>query len=215
MHFESILDLIQKGGFTVYVLIICSIVSLKVAIDKWLQFQGIKESILHQVVRKTKEYIKNRQVREALEYLNSAKWKKLGVKYSSPLSPVFVFIIENSHLSAEKLEEGAFNELDKELVSYERGLGIPGTLGSITPFIGLFGTVVGIIKSFAALSVQGNATNYSNVISGIAEALIATATGLFVAIPSVMIYNYFAKRLKLQMPFFDGAIRELIYLVKN
>ena len=214
MHFESIFDLVQKGGFTVYVLIICSIISLKVAIDKWLQFQGIKDAVINQIISRTKEYLQAHQVAEAKEWLKTVKWKKLGVKYTSPLTTVYLFILENANLPESKLEEVSFNALDKELVKLEKGLGIHATLGSISPFIGLFGTVVGIIKSFSALSLQ-DATNYSSVISGIAEALVATAAGLFVAIPSVMFYNYFTKRMKLQLPVFDGAVRDLILKIKN
>jgi len=78
----------------------------------------------------------------------------------------------------------------------------------------LFGTVVGIIKSFTALSLT-DTSNYAHVMSGIAEALIATAAGLFVAVPAVMFYNYFMKRLKLSMPLFDEAIHGVIRIVKS
>jgi len=75
----------------------------------------------------------------------------------------------------------------------ERRLSILGTLGNNAPFIGLFGTVLGIIRAFHDLSldVKGGA---SVVMTGISEALIATAAGLFVAIPAVIAYNYFQRR---------------------
>ncbi len=75
----------------------------------------------------------------------------------------------------------------------ERRLSILGTLGNNAPFIGLFGTVLGIIRAFRDLSldVKGGA---SQVMGGISEALVATAVGLFVAIPAVMAYNYFMRR---------------------
>jgi biopolymer transport protein ExbB len=81
--------------------------------------------------------------------------------------------------------------------AYERGLGFLGTLGSNAPFLGLFGTVVGIIKAFADLGV-GNAkgAGAAAVMSGLSEALVATAVGIFVAIPAVVAFNAFNRQLK-------------------
>jgi biopolymer transport protein ExbB/TolQ len=130
------------------------------------------------------------------------------------MSGVFKFVIDNSQLPKEELLESAFNKLDQEISKLESGLGILATLGSVSPFIGLFGTVVGIIKSFTALSLT-DTSNYTHVMSGISEALIATAAGLFVAVPAVMFYNYFTKKLRLSMPSFDEAIHSIVRAVKN
>ncbi len=87
--------------------------------------------------------------------------------------------------------------LTNEKMRLEKGLSVLATLGANAPFVGLFGTVLGIIRSFAALAEnQGNATN---VMSGISQALYATAAGLFVAIPAVIAYNTFASRIRSQM----------------
>lgn len=85
----------------------------------------------------------------------------------------------------------------RERPAYERGLGFLGTLGSNAPFLGLFGTVVGIIKAFADLGV-GSAKNAgaAAVMSGLSEALVATAIGIFVAIPAVVAFNAFNRRLR-------------------
>jgi biopolymer transport protein ExbB/TolQ len=87
--------------------------------------------------------------------------------------------------------------LRRERAAYERGLGFLGTLGSNAPFLGLFGTVVGIIKAFADLGV-GTAKNAgaSAVMGGLSEALVATAVGIFVAIPAVVAFNAFNRRLR-------------------
>ena len=84
--------------------------------------------------------------------------------------------------------------LNLERTRLEQGLTILATLGSNAPFIGLFGTVLGIIQAFGALSAHQ--TNASDIMVGIAEALIATAIGLFVAIPAVVAYNVFTRKLK-------------------
>jgi len=80
-------------------------------------------------------------------------------------------------------------------LSLEARLGILATFGNNAPFIGLFGTVLGIIKAFHMIGTN-HAFDVQPIMQGISEALIATATGLFVAIPCVIAYNYYIRRLK-------------------
>jgi biopolymer transport protein ExbB/biopolymer transport protein TolQ len=78
---------------------------------------------------------------------------------------------------------------------YESGLLFLGTLGNNSPFIGLFGTVLGIVTAFRELAgAAGNAAGMNNVMGGIAEALVATAIGILVALPAVIAYNVFTKK---------------------
>jgi len=88
----------------------------------------------------------------------------------------------------------------RERPAFERSLSFLGTLGNNAPFLGLFGTVVGIIKAFADLSVgglgSGKAAGAAAVMSGISEALVATAVGIFVAMPAVVAFNSFNRWLK-------------------
>ncbi|MDP7111221.1 MAG: MotA/TolQ/ExbB proton channel family protein, partial [Myxococcota bacterium] len=87
--------------------------------------------------------------------------------------------------------------LAQERPRYERNLIVLGTLGNNAPFIGLFGTVLGIIRAFRDLSSSiGEAQGASAVMAGLSEALVATAAGLFVAIPAVVAYNYFQRHIK-------------------
>ena len=88
----------------------------------------------------------------------------------------------------------AYLALEKS--SLEKGLTALATLGSNAPFIGLFGTVLGIIQAFGSLA---NSSNTSSVMSGISEALVATAVGLFVAIPAVIAYNVLSRRLRMAL----------------
>ncbi len=85
----------------------------------------------------------------------------------------------------------------RERPAYERGLGFLGTLGSNAPFLGLFGTVVGIIKAFADLGVgAAKGAGAAAVMAGLSEALVATAVGIFVAIPAVVAFNAFGRKLR-------------------
>ncbi len=94
----------------------------------------------------------------------------------------------------EKAYDALMMEKKKEL---EKGLPVLGTLGSTTPFVGLLGTILGIIVSFGELSQGGGSTN--SVMFSLAEALILTAVGLIVAIPAVVAFNFFNRKVKIVM----------------
>jgi biopolymer transport protein ExbB len=96
---------------------------------------------------------------------------------------------------AASVEEAMTARLVIERTRLERGLVILGTLGNNAPFVGLFGTVLGVIKAFNDLAVQGSG-GIAVVMNGIASALVATAFGIFVAVPAVAANNYFQTRLK-------------------
>ena len=83
----------------------------------------------------------------------------------------------------------------EHLNSLERNLGVIGTIAVIAPFVGLFGTVLGIIHAFNDIAIQGNSTP-AIVAAGVSEALITTAAGLFVAVLAVIAFNYFKTRIK-------------------
>jgi biopolymer transport protein ExbB/TolQ len=203
----------MKGGFTIFILLICSILSLKVVIEKLIQFNGIKSKYIDDLLEKVLNLL-DRSPKDAVYACKSYRVNSFFFKVTTPMSSVFKYVIENPQLPKEELLESAFNKLDQEISKLENGLGILATLGAVSPFIGLFGTVIGIIKSFSALSLT-DTSNYTKVMSGISEALIATAAGLFVAVPAVMFYNYFAKKLRLSMPSFDEAIHSIVRAVKK
>jgi biopolymer transport protein ExbB len=86
--------------------------------------------------------------------------------------------------------------LERGRIDYERRLAFLGTLGNNAPFVGLFGTVLGIIRAFFDLARNPAAGGAGTVMAGISEALIATAVGLFVALPAVVAYNQFQRTLR-------------------
>jgi len=111
--------------------------------------------------------------------------------------PLFVYKAINAALHAnssiESIERSVSSFVKQEKQQLERGLSVLGTLGANAPFIGLFGTVLGIIRAFAYLGSQSGS---QAVMSGVSQALYATAVGLFVAIPAVIAFNYFTKQIK-------------------
>ncbi len=213
MDNNSMLDLIARGGYVIFILAFCSLLSVKVIIEKYILFKGITEKVISEFMENIYNSLTSEDFKEALFLCKTSTWNSFLVKIKCPLANVVKHIIEHSKEPKNELEITTYNQLDKEIAKMEKGLGVLATLGAVSPFIGLFGTVVGIIKSFNALSIN-NSSNYTLVMSGIADALIATAAGLIVAVPAVMFYNYFMKRLKLSMPLYDEAIQKTIRLVK-
>jgi biopolymer transport protein TolQ len=116
-------------------------------------------------------------------------WKELA--YLTKSNP-------NPGLTAEKIEtlnRALQKASNQEIAKMERMMGFLATTGSVTPFIGLFGTVWGIMDAFTRIGIVRSASLVT-VAPGIAEALIATAVGLFAAVPAVIAYNYFLGRIK-------------------
>ena len=88
------------------------------------------------------------------------------------------------------------SQVERSRLEYERRLAFLGTLGNNAPFIGLFGTVLGVIRAFADLATNPGAAGAGTVMAGISEALIATAVGLIVALPAVVTFNFFQRWLR-------------------
>jgi biopolymer transport protein ExbB/TolQ len=113
----------------------------------------------------------------------------------APESQVASAALDQYGRGAEAMSEAMASVKSRLRMDMERNLGVLGTLGNNAPFIGLFGTVLGIIKAFADLS-HNQAGGAAAVMSGISEALVATAVGLMVAIPAVIAYNFFQGKIR-------------------
>jgi biopolymer transport protein ExbB len=137
--------------------------------------------------------------REGLEaLLRAGKFPELLKGLEKDLSPeasVLKSGLSQKGLDREGLRENFESARIGVKLELEKNLLILGTLGSNAPFIGLFGTVLGIIRAFNDLALQGTAGS-AVVMRGISEALVATALGLLIAIPAVVFYNYFQGRIK-------------------
>ena len=124
----------------------------------------------------------------------TAALKDWAQKKESGISGTIHSLLDSPRRDAESLALAAKSFLAWKKSEWENGLTVLATLGANAPFIGLFGTVLGIIQAFGVLgnSQSGTAT----VMTGISEALVATAVGLFVAIPAVVAYNIYSRQLK-------------------
>jgi biopolymer transport protein ExbB len=103
--------------------------------------------------------------------------------------------VDHAAMGPDAVAEVVAARVERSRLDYERRLTVLGTLGNNAPFLGLFGTVLGIIRAFQDISAAG-AGGMDVVIAGVAEALVTTATGLAVAVPSVVLHNYFSRRVE-------------------
>jgi biopolymer transport protein ExbB len=104
--------------------------------------------------------------------------------------------IDHATMGPESVTEMVEAQLARSRLDYERRLAFLGTLGNNAPFIGLFGTVLGVIRAFAELAARPGAGGAGTVMAGISEALVATAVGLFVALPAVVMFNLYQRWLR-------------------
>ncbi|TSA39586.1 MAG: protein TolQ [Methylococcaceae bacterium] len=143
---------------------------------------------------------------EGIEKIFLAGYKEFSrMRQSGNVEPI---------VQVESAQRAMRIELSRELERLDEHLSFLATVGSISPYVGLFGTVWGIMNSFMSLGNVKHAT-LAQVAPGIAEALIATAIGLFAAIPAVMSYNYFSTRLDKLTGRYDLFVEEFVVLLQR
>ncbi|MBW2734788.1 MAG: MotA/TolQ/ExbB proton channel family protein [Deltaproteobacteria bacterium] len=182
---ENLMRLTIAGGteWVMWLLIGLSVLSISVIVERLFFFRR----------RRTRLTFLDTQLTPLLN--KRASGDKIRQLLDARLEPALAAAAaadDNDNLEAT--EKSVSSALARERLALETRLGFLGTLGSNAPFIGLFGTVLGIIRAFNDLSLDSKAGS-SAVMSGISEALVATAIGLFVAIPAVMAFNYFQREL--------------------
>ncbi len=174
------LNILKQGGVTIIPLLLCSIVSLAVGLERFIYLKRAKGNNFR-LIKKVKLMLNNSKFGEAKEIIEEERGPVAGI-----LMEGLRFYGQRQYEIKDKLEIVGHNEVKK----LERRLGVLDFIATVAPLLGLLGTVLGIIDSFNILAaVQGMAS--PDVLSvGIAQALISTAVGLIVAIPALLIYTY-------------------------
>jgi biopolymer transport protein ExbB/TolQ len=180
---KNFIDILSMGGWVLFVLLGASILSVTIICFKMIEFWIKSRTIRSQFVCKVIEKIKNDKLDEAVSFCD---------KVNSHMSPVAKAGIVAFKENEKNISGSMEREVMIQIVKLERFTTILGTLGSIAVYVGLFGTVLGIIRAFHNISKMDSG-GISVVIGGVSEALVATAAGLFVAIPAVIAYNFFVK----------------------
>lgn len=182
--------------FILVLLLLLSIWSVAIMFDRRAAFKSILGPV---------------QPEEAKRQISSKNWSavKAWAESSQGLysEVVLAALSESKGAQSESIDRAVQSYLSEQKVKLEKGLHILATLASNAPFIGLLGTVLGIIQSFGILSNQSGSA-MSTVMFGLAEALITTAVGLFVAIPAGVAYNAFSNKIR-TVYLNSGSIRDL------
>jgi biopolymer transport protein ExbB len=178
---KSIWDILQMGYFTMTVLFLCSMTSLAFILERGFHI-WVKNKIKRPALMdKIKNYMENNSIQGAIAYSGTIL---------SPMAKVVQAGLLLTGKTEEKITNAMERQISIEVKELERYTNILGSIGSTVVYIGLFGTVIGIIKAFQDIALSaGSGTGISGVISGIAEALITTASGILVAVPTVIAYN--------------------------
>ena len=174
---------IVDGGMTMAALIILSIISIGVVLERLAFFKELRKA--------------TQELRTGIQgSLDSKDYDAVLARCRTSESPLAAMILaeaaSGSAADSEHAERAMMLTLRGEMARMKQYLPMLATISSIAPFVGLFGTCKGIISAFSDISTQGMG-GPSVIAGGISEALVATATGLLVAIPALMFYNYFSK----------------------
>lgn len=174
------LELFKAGGWLMIPLFICSVISIAIIAERFWSLQQ-KRIAPPELVTQIWQWLKYKQV-------DASRIKALQA--NSPLGQILASGLTNRNSSREITKESIEDIGRHVTVALERNLNTLGTVAAISPLIGLLGTVIGMIKVFAVITAEG-VGNPETLAGGISEALITTATGLVVAIPSLIFYRYF------------------------
>jgi biopolymer transport protein ExbB/biopolymer transport protein TolQ len=183
---DHLLKVAQLGStWVLYLLLGLSVVSLAVMVERWVYFRSVSDAGggLRAVVAAR---LRDGDLAGAERALAASRTVEARVVRQA---------LGWRHGGARAVSDAIDSELAEARQALERGLNFLGTLGNNAPFIGLFGTVLGVIEAFHQLSGGANKAAMGNVMSGIAEALVATGVGLFVALPAVIAYNVAQKKI--------------------
>jgi len=190
-------------------LFIESIWSLAVMIDRYLYFSAARKQS-REFAPKVAGALKDGKLDEAIAIAERNKKSHIAKVVATGLSE---FQSASQQVSDADVVEAAKRGLERSVAivhaEMKRGLSALATIGSTAPFVGLFGTVVGILNAFKGIETS-HATGLSAVAGGIAEALVTTAFGLIVAVPAVWAYNYFTNKVEAFDVEMDNSSMELI-----
>jgi biopolymer transport protein ExbB/TolQ len=181
---EKLLKVALLGSsWVMYLLLALSVFSIATIIERWIFFRRHRDDI-DELGDKLIALLEKGDGDAAAALLKKSRSVEATV-----LGPALLYLDGG----ADAVQDAVESSMIRQRRDLERGSTLLGTLGNNAPFIGLFGTVIGVIIAFQQLSANNGAASMGNVMGGIAEALVATGVGLFVAIPAVVAYNVLQK----------------------
>ena len=176
----------------------CSVITFGFALERFVYFWKRRQSP-DQAIAQITEQARSGNMKEAL-------WACNGTAH--PATAVAAQVLKSAELPSDAQEEKLQIALSEQRLLLDRNLGVLGTMGNTAPLIGLLGTVWGIMRAFHDMARTGSA-GPSVVAAGVAEALFTTAAGLMVAVPAVLLYNHFVRRMSVMLTVAENHARTL------
>ncbi|MBE9485611.1 MAG: MotA/TolQ/ExbB proton channel family protein [Chloroflexi bacterium] len=177
------IDIFQKGGPLMYPILVCSVIGWAIFLERIKTFFHIRRSfrpLFEDVCR----FLQEDKPLEAVSLCESR---------NTPLANVLLVVLTNRGNNRAHLKELAEEVGERVSISFQRYLGLLGTIATVVPLLGLLGTVLGMIKAFNVIATEGVGTPMT-LGGGISEALITTAAGLSVAVPMILLHRYLSSR---------------------
>lgn len=185
------LDIFEKGGFLMYPIFVCSLIAITIFFERMFYLKSIKTKSKRFVLR-VKDLVKKGSIELAISACR---------KSPTPISQIMLAGLMKFGRGRDEMKEAIEDTANQEIPILERNLSTLSTIGNITPLLGLLGTVFGMVKAFNVIAVMGVGKPEA-LAGGISEALLTTAFGLSIAIPTIVVYNYLSHRV-------DKLIRDM------
>src|SRR5262245_31690433 len=210
------MGLFAKG--IVIVLLGMSVLSWAAVVSKYVQIRR-SEKETRSFAPEFSRFLKEEQLDGAIKLAEKQKRSHVARVVGEALAEVKPLLRDRATITAadiNSVERSVEREILIVSAELKRGLGLLATTGATAPFVGLLGTVMGIVNAFTGMAASGGGGSLASVSAGIAEALITTAFGLIVAIPAVWLYNYFTTKIDFLSVEMTYTSKELIdYLIKS
>jgi len=213
-------DMIRNMGpvaiGVVIVLLLMSVYSIAIMVERYLTYSAAKKQS-REFAPRVAQALKNDRIEEAINISDKHRKSHLAMVVSSGLQE-FRAHEQSSDISGDEIEaskRALQRAIAIKTAEFRRGLSGLATIGSTAPFVGLFGTVFGIINAFQGMK-NAETAGIAAVAGGISEALFTTALGLLVAVPAVWLFNYFTGKVDGFVVEMDNSASELVdYFIKN
>ncbi len=196
---ETVYAVFLKGGIMMWPLLLCSVVGLGVIVERMIYFFGMRYD------RKVFEV----ELVRILERGDVEKAIEVSKKHRHPVAKVVQAYLENLERKEEVRRGIIMREGTLALAGAEQRIRVVATVAHVSPFMGLLGTVLGMVAAFATIESLENAVQPSQLAGGIWEALLTTVFGLMIAIPCVIMLQYFHSRVDRMSRNMDAAISQL------
>jgi biopolymer transport protein ExbB len=198
------LEIVQSGGWLMVPILLCSIIAAAISVERLWTLQRARITPKNLLA----------QVWGALRNNDMDSQRLRDLRGSSPLGQVLAAGVANAKRGREVMKEAMEEVASQVSHDLERYLTSLGVIASISPLLGLLGTVVGMIKVFTALMLEG-AGNANVLAGGISQALITTAAGLSVAIPALMFHRFFLRRVDELVIIMEQEAVKLVEMMQN